>query len=30
LSAHDIRGVYAEAKGNGFDVKALRIIVRLR
>jgi uncharacterized protein (UPF0335 family) len=26
----DIRGVYAEAKGNGFDVKALRTIVRLR
>jgi len=28
--ADDIRDVYAEAKGNGFDVKALRIIVRLR
>ena len=26
----DIRDVYAEAKGNGFDVKALRIIVRMR
>jgi uncharacterized protein (UPF0335 family) len=26
----DIRDVYAEAKGNGFDVKALRTIVRLR
>src|SRR5512146_2411765 len=26
----DIRDVYAEAKGNGFDVKALRAIVRLR
>ena len=26
----DIRDVYAEAKGNGFDVKALRVIVRLR
>jgi uncharacterized protein (UPF0335 family) len=26
----DIRDVYAEAKGNGFDVKALRSIVRLR
>lgn len=26
----DIRDVYAEAKGNGFDVKALREIVRLR
>ena len=28
--ADDIRDVYAEAKGNGFDVKALRAIVRLR
>jgi len=26
----DIRDVYAEAKGSGFDVKALRTIVRLR
>ena len=26
----DIRDVYAEAKGNGFDVKALRTIVRYR
>ena len=26
----DIRDVYAEAKGNGFDIKALRSIVRLR
>jgi uncharacterized protein (UPF0335 family) len=26
----DIRDVYGEAKGNGFDVKALRTIVRLR
>lgn len=26
----DIRDVYAEAKGNGYDVKALRIIVRMR
>jgi uncharacterized protein (UPF0335 family) len=26
----DIRDVYAEAKGNGFDVKAIRTIVRLR
>lgn len=26
----DIRDVYAEAKGNGFDVKALRAIIRLR
>lgn len=26
----DIKDVYAEAKGNGFDVKALRRIVALR
>ncbi len=26
----DIRDVYGEAKGNGFDVKALRAVVRLR
>jgi uncharacterized protein (UPF0335 family) len=26
----DIRDVYAEAKGNGYDVSALRAIVRLR
>lgn len=26
----DIRDLYAEAKGNGFDVKALRQIVRMR
>jgi uncharacterized protein (UPF0335 family) len=26
----DIRDVYAEAKANGFDIKALRSIVRLR
>ena len=26
----DIRDVYAEAKGSGFDVKALRTIVRMR
>jgi uncharacterized protein (UPF0335 family) len=26
----DIRDVYAEAKANGYDVKALRTIVRLR
>jgi uncharacterized protein (UPF0335 family) len=29
-TADDIRDVYAEAKGNGFDVKALRTIVNLR
>lgn len=28
--AADVRDVYAEAKGNGYDVKALRTIVRLR
>ena len=28
--AADIRDVYAEAKGNGFDVKTLRQVVRLR
>lgn len=26
----DVRDVYAGAKGNGYDVKALRTIVRLR
>ena len=29
-TADDIRDVYAEAKATGFDVKALRTIVRLR
>ena len=28
--ADDVRDVYAEAKGNGFDVKALRVVVRMR
>ena len=28
--ADDIRDVYAEAKGSGFEVKALRAIVRMR
>jgi uncharacterized protein (UPF0335 family) len=28
--ADDIRDVYAEAKGTGYDVKALRTVVRLR
>jgi len=28
--ADDIRDVYVEAKGDGFDIKALRMIVRLR
>jgi uncharacterized protein (UPF0335 family) len=26
----DVKDIYAEAKGNGFDVKALRSIIRLR
>jgi uncharacterized protein (UPF0335 family) len=26
----DIRDVYSEAKGNGYDVKALRRVVRMR
>jgi uncharacterized protein (UPF0335 family) len=26
----DIREVFAEAKGNGFDVKAIRTIIRMR
>ena len=26
----DIRDVYAEAKGNGFDTKVLRTIIRMR
>ncbi|WP_316159687.1 DUF2312 domain-containing protein [Bradyrhizobium sp. SZCCHNRI3042] len=28
--AEDIKDVYAESKGNGFDVKAIRTIIRLR
>ena len=28
--AEDIREVYSEAKGSGFDVKIMRQIVRLR
>jgi uncharacterized protein (UPF0335 family) len=28
--ADDVRDVYGEAKANGFDIKALRAIVRLR
>lgn len=28
--AIDIRDIYAESKGNGYDVKALRTIIRLR
>lgn len=29
-TSDDIRDIYAEAKGNGFDVKALRSLIRLR
>lgn len=29
-SSDDIKEVYAEAKGNGYEVKALRRVVRLR
>ncbi len=29
LSA-DIKEIYSEAKGNGFDIKALRAIIRIR
>ncbi len=28
--ADDIKDVYGEAKGNGFDTKALRAVIRLR
>lgn len=28
--AADIRDVFAEAKGNGFDVKAIRTIIQMR
>lgn len=28
--ADDIKGVYAEARANGYDVKTMRTIVRLR
>lgn len=28
--SEDVRDVYAEAKGNGYDVKALRTIIRMR
>jgi len=28
--ANDIKEVYAEAKGNGFDVKIMRHVIRLR
>ena len=29
-TADDIKDVYAEAKANGFDVKALRAVIRMR
>jgi uncharacterized protein (UPF0335 family) len=28
--ADDIKDIYAESKGNGYDVKALRTIIRMR
>lgn len=28
--AADVRDIYSEAKGNGFDVKVLRQLIRLR
>jgi uncharacterized protein (UPF0335 family) len=28
--SEDIREVYAEAKANGFDTKAMRVVIRLR
>jgi uncharacterized protein (UPF0335 family) len=28
--ASDIRDIYAESKGNGYDVKTLRTVIRLR
>ena len=28
--ADDIKDVFAEAKGNGFDIKALRALIKLR
>jgi uncharacterized protein (UPF0335 family) len=28
--ADDIKDVFAEAKGNGYDIKALRAVIRLR
>src|SRR3990167_3593646 len=30
IFSNDIRDIYAEAKGNGYDVKALRAIVKMR
>lgn len=30
VCASDIKDVYTEAKGNGFDTKALRTIIRIR
>lgn len=28
--AGDIKGIFAEAKGNGFDLKAIRTIIKMR
>lgn len=28
--ANDIKDIYSEAKGNGFDTRAIRTIIRLR
>jgi uncharacterized protein (UPF0335 family) len=30
VCAADVKDVYSEAKGNGFDTKALRTIIRIR
>lgn len=30
LKREDVKDIYTEAKGNGYDVKALRHIIRLR
>lgn len=30
IMGEDIRDIFAEAKGNGFDVKALKTIIRMR
>jgi uncharacterized protein (UPF0335 family) len=30
IIATDIKDIYAESKGNGFDVKAIRTIIRMR
>ncbi len=30
MLSDDVRDVYAEARGHGFDVKALKTVIRLR